>query len=525
LRHAGQRLAFAVAAGLTLLAVALHVVVFLNAGGLWRDEISAVALGSMPLREAWASLPFDSMPMGFVLLLQAVCRLGLASDTVLRGVGLLLGLLLLAALWFAARRFAEGPPLVSLLLFGLCPSVLRYGDSVRAYGLGSALGIATLALLWDALHEPTRRRVAVASMAAAIAIQFHYQNAILLAAGSAGGLALALVARRRARLTAIVAIAVAALLSLSCYLGRVLATREAVDVQHRPLGLALVARNAALALLTSRASYALWLALLCVPLVAIARGAATGERERPLFLLTTLAAALVGYPAFVVWTGYEPNPWHYIPFFATLAVTLDGLAAALVPASRLAIASALAAAALAPSAWAFAHGRHTNVDRIAALLAERAGDGDIIVVSPYYYGISFGRYYRGAARWMALPNGDQPRLHRTDRVREAMLEDDAIAPVRARVDEALDAGQRVFLVLDGAILDLPPPSPPPVPDPVWGWNADASFRFWGLALGYHLQRLNPRREPIEVPGDDAVGPYERMQLIEVWRPRPPGAPG
>lgn len=531
MKDVGKRLAAGVAAGISLFAVALHVVVFQNAGGLWRDEASAVALGSMPLGEAWASLPFDSMPMGFVLLLQAVCRLGLASDGVLRALGLGMGLLLLASLWFAARRFAGGPPLVSLVLFGICPVVLRYGDSVRAYGLGSALGIATLALVWDALREPTRRRVVVASIAAAVAMQFHYQNAILLAAGAAGGIALCLVGKPVARLKAILSVAGAAFISLLPLLGRILATREAVDVQHRPIAVALAAQNAALALSTpSRVCLACWiLALLVVPLAAASFGlrrASPEDRERALFLLTTLAVTLAGYPVFVIWTGYEPNPWHFIPFFATLAVALDGLAAALFTRGRLAIATAVAAAAITPSSWAFAHGRHTNVDRIAALLNQRTTSGDVVVVSPYYYGITFGRYFHGAADWMALPNGDRPRIHRTDRVRDAMLQDDAIAPVRARVGVALASGHRVFLVLDQPIFRLPPalPARPLVPDPVFGWHSGSSFRFWGLALGYELQLLSLRGEPIEIPGDEDVASYERMLLIEVWR-APPPAPG
>jgi len=168
-----QRLASVAAAGMTMLAAALHVTVFLNAGGLWRDEVSALALGTMPLREAWANLPFDSMPMGFVVILHAFSAMGWTSDTLLRALGMGVGLALLATLWFVARRFTGGPPLLSLALLGLCPIVLHYGDSLRAYGLGSVLGLTMLALTWDALRAPSRRRVVTACVAAAVAVQFH----------------------------------------------------------------------------------------------------------------------------------------------------------------------------------------------------------------------------------------------------------------------------------------------------------------------------------------------------------------
>ena len=70
LRHFGQatpvlRYSNWIAAALvTLCAVYLHVLFFLNAGGLWRDEADLVHLSLLPsVSEVWQNLPHDSCPI------------------------------------------------------------------------------------------------------------------------------------------------------------------------------------------------------------------------------------------------------------------------------------------------------------------------------------------------------------------------------------------------------------------------------------------------------------------------------
>ncbi|PYN18497.1 MAG: hypothetical protein DME05_00640, partial [Candidatus Rokuibacteriota bacterium] len=75
------------AVGLTATAilVVLHLVLLAHAGGLWRDEANLVNLSSMPPREVWANLEFDSTPLGYVALLRGWIWTGLgATDFSLR---------------------------------------------------------------------------------------------------------------------------------------------------------------------------------------------------------------------------------------------------------------------------------------------------------------------------------------------------------------------------------------------------------------------------------------------------------
>src|SRR5262249_55243390 len=98
-----ERGEFATAILLTLLSITFHIIFFFRAGPLWRDEISSLALATKPtLTEFWKSLPLDPFPASYFLLLRGWNAVGLGSgDLAVRGLGLLIGLSLIAALWWS----------------------------------------------------------------------------------------------------------------------------------------------------------------------------------------------------------------------------------------------------------------------------------------------------------------------------------------------------------------------------------------------------------------------------------------
>src|SRR5438309_8830106 len=70
------------------------------------------------------------------------------TDAGLRVLGLYVGVFLLLAFWFASWTMRNGAPLLAVTLAGLNVTIIRAGDSLRAYGLGSALGVLALAVIW-----------------------------------------------------------------------------------------------------------------------------------------------------------------------------------------------------------------------------------------------------------------------------------------------------------------------------------------------------------------------------------------
>src|SRR6266446_2327464 len=150
LRHFSQALRYsnwAIAALVTLCAVYLHVLFLLNAGGLWRDEVDLVHLSLLPsVSQMWQNLPHDSCPILMHLVVRAWSAAGFGNtDPSLRVLGLYVGLSLLLAFWFASWTMRTGAPLLAVTLAGLNVTIVRAGDSLRGYGLGSALAVLALA--------------------------------------------------------------------------------------------------------------------------------------------------------------------------------------------------------------------------------------------------------------------------------------------------------------------------------------------------------------------------------------------
>src|SRR5882724_7193602 len=133
-----QKLEWIVACLLTALALFLHVSRYLHAGALWRDEAAAVGLATQPpLGAVFESFPHEAFPLVVPLTLRTWVAVTGGSDTAFRAFGLLVGIGILAALWWNAWSLRRSPPLVSLALLGASPVLLQYGDAVRGYGLGT----------------------------------------------------------------------------------------------------------------------------------------------------------------------------------------------------------------------------------------------------------------------------------------------------------------------------------------------------------------------------------------------------
>src|SRR6266550_3654474 len=227
LRHFGQATLvlrysnWIIAALVTLVASYLHVLFLLNAGGLWRDEADLVHLSLLPsVSEVWQNLPHDSCPILMHLVVRAcsaAASLG-NTDASLRVLGLYAGLFLLLAFWFGSWMMRNGAPLLAVTLVGLNVTMVRAGDSLRGYGLGSALAVLTLAVIWRLTCRPSLAVFSCAVAVAVLSVQTLYQNAFLLFAACCGGFMLCAVERRWRDTLPIFGVGAAAAISLLPYI-------------------------------------------------------------------------------------------------------------------------------------------------------------------------------------------------------------------------------------------------------------------------------------------------------------------
>ena len=120
---------------IALIALGLHLRFVTHVGGLWRDEANSIQLSSLPsFAQVWQHLDFDSFPILFFAVLRAWTGIFGHSDTALRGLGLLIGLAVLIAMWINARAVGAHLPVLSFALIGLNPMIIALHDA-RAAGL------------------------------------------------------------------------------------------------------------------------------------------------------------------------------------------------------------------------------------------------------------------------------------------------------------------------------------------------------------------------------------------------------
>jgi hypothetical protein len=157
----------------------------------------------------------------------------------------------------------------------------------------------------------------------------------------------------------------------------------------------------------------------------------------------------------------------------------------------------------------------TNVDTTAQVLESQAGARDLVVVNPWFAGISFARYYQGPAPWVTLPDLPDHRMHRYDLLMDRMRSDAPIADVLEPARRALASGGRVWVA--GSFQAPPAGQAPPRLGPApagspWGWQDVPYSVSWSMQLGAFLRDHAVRGEEVDVPSPGPVSDFERLRL-------------
>ncbi|MGH8022686.1 MAG: hypothetical protein ACRED1_03835, partial [Limisphaerales bacterium] len=174
------RTEWVVAGIITLGVCALHFYYWLHIGGFWRDEVNLIVLSH---RHSFAAMAKDSFPVLMPLLVRLWFAAGLGgADPHLRLIGLMVGLGTVAALWLGMWKVRREPPLIGLVLLGLNSTMIFFGDSLRAYGLGSVVAIMLTASAFVFLRKPSTPRAAWLALFAILSVQVLYHNVVLVAA-------------------------------------------------------------------------------------------------------------------------------------------------------------------------------------------------------------------------------------------------------------------------------------------------------------------------------------------------------
>jgi len=511
----------------------LHALFLLNAGGLWRDEAAFLHLSLLPsVSEVWQTLGYDHCPILMPLVVRAwsaAASLG-NTDPFLRVLGLVIGLLLLLAFWFASWTMCNGAPLLAVTLAGLNVTVVRAGDSLRGYGLGSALAVLALALIWRLACRPSLAAFSCAVAVAVLSVQSLYQNAFFVFAACCGGFVLCAMERRWRDTLPILAVGAAAAVSLLPYIPLIIRAQEWYIIakvgfrfSHGWKQLS-VATGSPLTVFTWL-WVALWIGALTATIcVLFCRRDRLPQHARRLILFagTSLVLGAAGFAFFLKLADFPTQSWYYVPLMAFSAACLDAIFFA---AWRWARPAATILAALTISAsFLFelpaVKCRQTNVDLIAARLSTEVTPHDYVIVHPWQRGVTFNRYYKGAAPWTTLPPLEDHAVHRYDLLKVKMQTKDPIAPVIDRITSTLQSGNRVWLVGNFPFTQEPLPEIRPAPNNPWGWFDPFYSLYWGEQVTQFLSAHSGHFAAVINPATNCINPYENLPVLAVtgWKP-------
>lgn len=519
----------------TLAALALRVLATASAGPLWRDEAGSASTATVAsFGEFWSRQWLDSFPVLWQLVLRFwSTALWNGGDTAIRTLGLVIGTALVPALWWTSRALGV-LPLASLAAAATPLFVVWSGVQNRAYGLAVVLVALLVGAVWRMVERPSRARVAFAALIALLGVHTTYHVPVVVAAALAGAAVVALL-RRDGRLVATAAaIGVGCAASLLVYSGVLAQTRSHVKIVYGRVSLESIGHGLVLALepggAIATAALAAGLLLCAWGVVAALAGRASGDdgdaaengrgdaRDAVVFASTTAIVAAVGQVPFLFSVGFFVQPWYYPNAVLVAAIAIDVvLQRALLPravrTAGAAAVTALLALVLVPSGLAVAQ-RQSNIDLIAAYLKQNARPGDLIVVYPWHYGLSFDRYYDGEVPFMTVPDVADHSFHRFDQLAELMRDPERIKPGFRRIHQTLQAGGGVWVVGAPADEVLPQFPVPPVPsddDPL-SWNDNRYSVLAGFQLRWVLAQSQPGAYPVPPLTDRVVREYENAPL-------------
>jgi len=481
----------------------LHVLFLLHAGGFWRDEINLINLSG---RHSLAEMEKDSFPLLMPLLIHGWLETGL-GETSLRWLGLLIGVGIPAAIWFSTWKINRLPPLLGLALFGLNSTLIVFGDSLRAYGLGC---LFILLATWSGasfLVKPSWRRAGWLAAFSVLSVQTLYHNAILVGAICLGA---ALVCVRRKDWSAVVRVLAAgasAAISLLPYLPNLIAGREASATLRTGLNLPRLREGFTDSFGFPLARYSWVWTLLAVLLLVQGWRAfrdsrkpsavgsdATARNDLTLFAAVTFLLAFTGFLVFLWLAAFPSQSWYLLPLMTVMVASLD-LAWPQWPKSmHVAMLALTAGTALiaVPVAGRNLDYHYTNIDVWAQQMNIEVAPEDYIIVVPWFCGITFEHYFKNPAAWDTLPPISDHRTHRFDLAKNQLQNTNAIVPLIKKISVTLQSGHRVWILAQKGWMDVPEPgtvaaaSLPPAPSGWWGWSEVPYTMVWVSQVAHYV---------------------------------------
>ncbi len=513
--------------------VVLQVNFALSAGALWRDEAGIVNHATLEnLNELWSNLDKYPILSALILRLWAATDWG-ATDIGLRVFGLIAGTLVLAALWLNSKIFGHNVPLVAMVLIGLNAAFIKLFGSVRPYGLGILFTTISFGAFWLAASAPTAWRIIIAVISGVLMVQCVYTNVFLLLGIGSAAIVVCVVNRHYTRSILIGLLVLLIALTLWPYVSIMERLADWVQIQRAP-DITLVTSAGLMEALgePNKGLMLIWAAILTAFVFAAIRLSRESQGLRAptepsvhdvvVFSTVALCVSTITYVVFFETAVKMPlSARHVLPLLAFTAICTDVVVGKWRNGVALRITLALIVAlGFGMATWQKVSERITTVDIVAKVVKEHAHNDDMVILYPWYLGITFDRYYRGNTPWTTIPPMNDHKLHRWDLIKRSMLDPDPIKGTLETIKDTLDKGRTVWVIGEMVIPTphLHIPSLPAPPHPKSGWSCLPYLHHWGLRTFDLLFKSATYRKQIHVDLHQPTN-IDESPLILLFRAR------
>jgi len=487
---------------IVLVTIGLHSFFRAHIGGFWRDEVNLINLAQ---GHSIGDMRKDSFPLLMPLLIHSWFGLGL-SEPGLRWLGFFIGMGTLVALLFSTWKINRTPPLFGLVLLGLNSTLIVYGDSMRAYGLGCVFIILTTFCAGHFLSKPDWKRAGWLTLTSVASVQTLYHNSILVGAICLGSI-LVLVRRQNwADAAKVFGAGAVAAISLLPYVPNLLAGRESSATLRTGLKTSRLIEGFMDGFGFPLEQYTyIWGILAALLLLFCCRS--IGDKTSPdesdarrrnqdllLFAVATFFIGLVGTLIFLKLAAYPAQSWYLLPLMAVAITCLD-ISWPLwprqthLPIFGFAMATALIAVPIAIRDLDY---HFTNIDIWSRQMKTEVAPEDYVIVLPWFCGITFAHDFKNPTAWDTLPPISDHTVHRFDLVKMEMQDTNAIVPLLQKVTATLQSGHRVWILAQMGCMDVPEPGTtaaatlPPAPYAPVGWSEVPYTWVWISQVAHYV---------------------------------------
>jgi len=154
---------------------------FTTTSKMWLDEAQTVNIASYPLRSIGQKLRHDGAPPLYYYLLHVWMGVFGHSDSAIRALSGVFGVLALPLMWWVVRRgFGRLEAIAALAVLASSPFAVYFATETRMYSLVVLLVVAGIGAVQALLSRPTVPRAALLAVLTALLLYTHYWALYLL---------------------------------------------------------------------------------------------------------------------------------------------------------------------------------------------------------------------------------------------------------------------------------------------------------------------------------------------------------